>query len=297
MIVVHLTDGLGNQMFQYALAKALAIQNNTDIIFDMGWYEINKYRGRRLYQLDIFPMNCHKVNEAGKCWDFALKYLHFTRNIFRHKSNSKIRSLLGPTGVSIKEKSPDYDSTVPEQAKDKNVCLTGYWQSEKYFRHIRRELLADFRFLPELEGKNLSVSQQIKNCANPVALHIRRGDYIATDFDVCGLDYYQKAIKYITEKVGDIQLFVFSNDIPWAKENLKTDQEINFVDNNTEENGYEDMRLMSLCRHHIIANSSFSWWGAWLGTAEDKIVVAPKKWMANEQSGHEDVVPSEWIKI
>ena len=117
------------------------------------------------------------------------------------------------------------------------------------------------------------------------------------DYCFGGLDYYQKAIKYINDKVGDIQLFVFSNDILWAKENLKTDQEINFVDNNTEENGYEDMRLMSLCRHHIIANSSFSWWGDWLGTAEDKIVVAPKKWMANEQSGHEDIVPSEWIKI
>ncbi|ORU01001.1 Alpha-1,2-fucosyltransferase [Anaerovibrio sp. JC8] len=297
MIIAHLTDGLGNQMFQYALAKALALKNNTEIIFDMSWYEINKYRGRRLYQLDIFPLNCKKINEAGKYWDWALKHLHFTRNIFRHKSQSKIRSLLGPSGISIKEKTPVYDDTVPEQAKNKNVCLTGYWQSEKYFSSIRQELLADFQFLPELVGKNLTVSQRIKSCANPVALHVRRGDYLATNFDVCGLDYYQRAVEYITGKVGDIQLFVFSNDIGWAKENIKTNQEIYFVDNNSEDNGYEDMRLMSLCRHHIIANSSFSWWGAWLGVAENKIVVAPKRWMVSEQYSYDDVVPSGWIRL
>lgn len=297
MIVLHLTDGLGNQMFQYALAKALSLKYNTEIVIDMSWFEINKHRGGRRYQLDIFPIKSMKVNEVGKNWHLLLEHLHFTRNIYRHKVKSKIQRLLGPTGINIKEKSFNYDSTLSEQVRNKNVYLTGYWQSEKYFSHVRQELLADFRFLPELTGKNFTVSKQIKECTQPVALHVRRGDYIASEFAICGLDYYKSAINYITGKVGGIQLFVFSNDIEWAKDNIKTDQEIYFVDNNNEEKGYEDMRLMSLCRHHIIANSTFSWWGAWLGVAEDKIVVAPKRWVVGDQYGYEDIVPDGWIRI
>lgn len=297
MIIVRLTDGLGNQMFQYAAAKSLAVQNNTEVVFDMSWFEINKHRGRRLYGLDIFPLSCQKINQVDKVKDFFLKHLHFTRNIYRHRAMARIEKLLAPNGgITIHEMSLSYDEKMMLQARGKSVYLQGYWQSEQYFSSIRDALLQDFQFQPVLSGENLTTSEQIQHVANPVALHIRRGDYLGTKFACCTLRYYAKAIDYLAEHVGDIQLFVFSNDIPWAKDNLKTNHEIHFVAQNSEANGYEDMRLMSLCHHHIIANSSFSWWGAWLGQYEGKIVIAPRKWLT-EGEEPSNIVPVEWIRL
>ncbi len=297
MIIVRLSDGLGNQMFQYAMAKALAVQNNTEVLFDMSWYEINKHRGRRLYGLDIFPLVCQKINQVSGAKDFLLKHLHFTRNIYRRHAMSRIKKLLvQDAGIIIKESSLRFAQSIAEKVKGRSVYLQGYWQSERYFASIRDVLLQDFQFQPVLSGENLSTSEQIQHVANPVALHIRRGDYLGTKFACCTLEYYAKAIDYLAGNVGDIQLFVFSNDIPWAKENLKTNHEIYFVDQNSEANGYEDMRLMSLCHHHIIANSSFSWWGAWLGQYEEKIVIAPCKWLT-EGDEPSDIVPAEWVRL
>ena len=298
MIIVRLSDGLGNQMFQYATAKALAVQNNTDVIFDMSWYEINKHRGRRLYELDVFALSCPKINQVSKFGNFFLKNLHFTRNIYRYCARHRIMTMLNRNeGVFIKEKFLRYDTTVAQQAKEKNVYLQGYWQSENYFAGIREILLQDFQFRTALTGKNAETSQQIYNAPNPVALHIRRGDYLGTNYACCTLEYYQSAIRYLVGHLGEIQLFVFSNDIQWAMENLKTDQEMYFVGQNSEEKGYEDMRLMSLCHHHIIANSSFSWWGAWLSQYEEKIVIAPGQWLVKNTEEYCDIVPVDWIKI
>lgn len=298
MVIVRLSDGLGNQMFQYAAAKALAVQNNTNVMFDMSWYEVNKHRGRRLYGLDIFSLDCQKINQVSWSKDFILKHLHFTRNIYRRFAMKRIKNLLAhDDGVLIKESSLRYDPNVAKQANGRSVYLHGYWQSEQYFAHIRDALLQDFRFQPKLQGENLATARKIRQVANPVAIHIRRGDYLGTNFACCTLEYYQKAIDYLAERTGDMQLFVFSNDIPWAKENLKTNQEIHFVDQNSEANGYEDMRLMSLCHHHIIANSSFSWWGAWLGGHEGKIVIAPEKWTSINNEDYRDIIPFGWLKM
>ena len=298
MIIVRLTDGLGNQMFQYAAAKALAVQNNTEVVFDMSWFEINKHRGRRLYGLDIFPLSCQKINQVDKAKDFFLKHLHFTRNIYRHRAIARIENLLAQDGgIIIHETSLSYDEKVMLQARGKSVYLQGYWQSEQYFSSIRDVLLQDFQFQPVLSRENLSTSEQIQRVTNPVALHIRRGDYLGTNFACCTLEYYQKAIDYLAGRIGDIQLFVFSNDISWARTNLKTNQEIHFIDQNSEVNGYEDMRLMSLCHHHIIANSTFSWWGAWLGQYDAKIVIAPKQWTVNNNEDYTDIIPFDWLKM
>ncbi|MBR2215276.1 MAG: alpha-1,2-fucosyltransferase [Selenomonadaceae bacterium] len=296
MIIVRLSDGLGNQMFQYALAKKLALLNNTEVVFDMSWYEINKHRGRRLFQLAVFPLNCRRINEVGAIGEFWLKNVHFTRNIYRKLAKYHSKKLLGQ-GQFIIEQSPRFDATVVERAKDKNVYLQGYWQTEQYFADIRSDILKDFRFLPELTADNLAVAQRIEASANPVALHIRRGDYLNTNFALCSLDYYARGIQYLSDRLGKLQIFVFSNDIPWAKENLKTRQELNFVASNNEDKGYADIQLMSMCHHHIIANSSFSWWGAWLSTYANKIVVAPQQWVRDNNSEYADVVPREWVRM
>ncbi len=180
--------------------------------------------------------------------------------------------------------------------------LVGYWQSEKYFKRIEKRLVKEFNFKNPLNGKNFAVANEISQ-NNSVSIHIRRGDYVTLPYavkmhgNICDLDYYSKAIKIIASKVKEPHFFVFSDDISWAKENLRIDYPKTYVNFNTDENSYEDMRLMSLCKHNIIANSSFSWWGAWLNRNVGKIVVAPKKWLNDPTKDTRDVIPDNWLKI
>jgi Glycosyl transferase family 11 len=178
--------------------------------------------------------------------------------------------------------------------------LMGYWQSEQYFADIANIIREDFTFKLPMSQQNAELAKQI-NQVNAVSLHIRRGDYannpetMAT-YGLCSLDYYKEAIRYIVERVNAPHFFIFSDDINWVKNNLKIDYPYQYVDHNHGTESYNDMRLMSLCKHHIIANSSFSWWGAWLNRNPEKLVVAPQKWFANELNV-DDLFPRGWITL
>ena len=182
------------------------------------------------------------------------------------------------------------------------LYLDGYWQSEKYFKGaveaIRRELIVQ----KELEGKNLEIAGMIKEVAQPVSIHIRRGDYVSDKktnqvHGLCSLDYYESAINRLTETFSSPHFFVFSDDQNWVKENLKLNLPATYVDHNDAATNFEDLRLMSLCKHNIIANSSFSWWGAWLNADSEKVVIAPSKWFADNNMNSQDVCPEVWVRI
>jgi hypothetical protein len=151
-----------------------------------------------------------------------------------------------------------------------------------------------------MAGLNAELKEEIGN-TNAVSLHVRRGDYVhnstnAATYEVCSLDYYRASIRHMAERIQQPKFFIFSDDIAWVKNNLKIDFPHHYVDCNHGEESYNDMRLMSLCQHHIIANSSFSWWGAWLNPNREKIVIAPKNWFAIERDTR-DLYSAGWMTL
>jgi hypothetical protein len=181
------------------------------------------------------------------------------------------------------------------------MYLNGYWQSEKYFKSAEDKLRSELCLFDKPDEANQKILDEIVQCP-AVSLHIRRGDYItnpsaALVHGVCSLDYYHSAIRHITAHVENPYFFVFSDDPQWVKDNLKIGYPVQFVEANGPDRGAEDMRLMKSCRHHIIANSSFSWWAAWLNDRLDKIVVAPRIWFLDTKIDTKDLIPEQWHRI
>jgi hypothetical protein len=179
--------------------------------------------------------------------------------------------------------------------------LAGYWQSEKYFQTHASLVRADLTFKPPLTDRNAELAEQIAR-VNAVSLHIRRGDYagnhrMLSKHGVCPLSYYQEAIQYIAGRVSAPYYFVFSDDMDWVRANLNISHPFCCVAHNRDRESYNDMRLMSLCRHNIIANSSFSWWGAWLNPSTTKIVIAPKRWFNAYPADTGDLFPEGWVTL
>jgi len=176
----------------------------------------------------------------------------------------------------------------------------GFWQNAKYFKNIEKEIREEFTLRKPLDEKFANISRQIENIPS-VSIHIRRGDYVNDPktkavHNVCDLDYYNKAIDIIKTNVNNPTFFVFSDDIDWVSKNLEINSPTFWV-SNLKSKDYEELILMSKCKHNIIANSSFSWWGAWLNQNPDKIVIAPKQWLINKTADELDILPPRWIKI
>lgn len=179
--------------------------------------------------------------------------------------------------------------------------LHGYWQSEKYFADSSEKIRGEFEFRGEMSPANLRVAEKICAAKNSVSLHVRRGDYAIEPrtkaiHGLCSISYYYDAIKYISDRIENPMFFVFSDDIPWVKKNLVIHHARVYIDYNKGVESYNDMHLMSLCRNQIIANSSFSWWGAWLNPVADRIVIAPKYWFAMKVDTS-DLIPNEWVRL
>ncbi|MFA7245498.1 MAG: alpha-1,2-fucosyltransferase [Candidatus Magasanikbacteria bacterium] len=290
MIVVRLIGGLGNQLFQYALARKLSVHLDTKVVLDITPYK--KYKLHK-YGLDNFNICSKIISGREKIFWYFKKIILFDK-IFCIISK-KFRN-----AIYITEQQFNFDKKIFLDSK-KDTYLDGYWQSEKYFLDIRKNLLGDLIVSKQIEGKNLELSKQI-NSVNSISLHVRRGDYVsniktAQVHGVCYLNYYYNAIDFLSKRIENPVLFIFSDDIEWVKENLETTLKCIYVENNSANFNYEDLRLMSLCKHNIIANSSFSWWGAWLNNNPDKIVVAPKKWFNDSSINTKDLLPDDWVKI
>lgn len=294
-VIVQIIGGLGNQMFQYAAGKSLALRLGVPLKLDITGF--NDYPDR------TFKLGHFRVDEP-----FATR--HEIKSYTQPRSRGlgfvtdRLRKKYLPWYMQkmIRERTFLYDSDI---RKVKRSCyLEGYWQSEKYFSDHRERIKQTFTVLEEPDEQNREMTRQI-NATHSVSLHIRRGDYVHDPkirhiHGVLSLDYYHRAIQFILRKVQEPVFYIFSDDIPWAKANLNMDVPTVFVDHNDSGRDYEDMRLMSTCRHHIIANSSFSWWGAWLGEDQGKTVVAPKAWFSDEvlsDKRTDDLIPEQWVRI
>lgn len=284
--IVKFNGGLGNQMFQWAFGYALEKKTGVDTFFDMSFFTKNYARP---YELDIFNVNAKFVE--GLWLKLKLQLIWKLRKKLINKR------FLGM--FFYPERQFEYDKKVFRLKPDSYI--EGFFQTEKYFKQYENEIRTAFTFKTKPENFNQYLLEQI-NDSNSVSVHIRRGDYVQKKryqdaYATCSLDYYKRGVEYIAEKYENPKLFVFSDDIKWVKGNWNLPYETVFVDNNSGEKSFEDMRLMSNCKHNIIANSSFSWWGAWLNNNQEKIVIAPKKWFNDGRINQDDVIPSEWVRL
>lgn len=291
MYIINIIGGLGNQMFQYAFGYAIAQKHGQVLKLDISNFK--KYTLRD-YELNVFNISPVLVDKEDV---ERLKY----KNIFE-----KILCKIGVKKLTTsdhyyKEPHVNFDIKVYDITGD--VYFDGYWQSENYFKEYRGDLLKQFTFKENIHKQSQHYKQKIEDTES-VSLHIRRGDYISNTninsiHGTCTLGYYKDAILKIKEKVRNPHFFIFSDDIMWAKENLYFIDNITYVELTKDVPDHDEMYLMSICKHNIIANSSFSWWGAWLNENKEKIVLAPKEWFSDikmiEQS--QDIVCSDWIKI
>ncbi|MDR2955102.1 MAG: alpha-1,2-fucosyltransferase [Prevotella sp.] len=292
MVTILLSGGLGNQMFQYAAAKAVAVRLHTSLVFDTYALDKKTQTTKRNFELSVFDIDIEKRNTLkgkllNKTYPYAQKYRKFFSVFGFYTDTLAIQYL-----------------PYIQEIKKGSVYMYGNFQNEKYFKEIESDIRRDFTFINPLTGKNFELYKKIK-ATNSVAVHIRRGDYLsnknaAANFVTCDRAYYEKAIEHISRKIENPDIFIFSDDQEWVKENLNFDNHsATFVDWNKEEDSYIDMQMMSLCRHNVIANSSFSWWGAWLNPNPNKIVIAPDKWFLSEDKNKllDDFYPKGWIKL
>lgn len=288
MIVVWLGGGLGNQMFQYALGRRLAIKFNVPLKLDISWFGMNQLRTFKLLNFnisaDIASVEDTTLAKGHQC----NKNLHI---IFEQLKPYYRRSW-------VRQQRLQFDPNVFKVSK--TIYLEGYWQSERYFKDIDHILHKDFTLKSISSSQNQAMAFSIYQ-ADSISLHVRRGDYVSNPqtsnvHGICSLNYYENAIATVSQVVRDPHFFIFSDDIEWVKQNLKMRYPATYIVHNGAEKDFEDLHLMSLCKHHIIANSTFSWWGAWLCTNPDKIVVAPQKWF-NTSDDSSDIVPASWLRL
>jgi len=290
MIIVRLIGGLGNQMFQYSVGRHLATIHETELKLDVSGFD--------KYPLRTYGLGMFQIREAFATPQEIVAVAGKTR-----RTVHRVCRRLGlPTsflrGSYIKEREPGFEPEI--LGLPDNVYLDGYWQSERYFSAIAPCIRNDLIVAAPARGKNLEIAKTMQECTS-VSVHIRRGDYVnnpqaALFHGNCGIDYYYRCASAISEIHQHPHFFVFSDDPEWARKNFRPPQATTFIDHNGPEEAHEDIRLMSLCQHHIIANSSFSWWGAWLSENPDKAVFAPKRWLAAKglENKTDEIVPSSW---
>ena len=285
--------GLGNQMFQYALNIALNKKGISTKISFSGFLYNHHHNGFNLakaFKLKIpFGLKLQQffILNGGIIYNNKIAAFFF-RNII-----TVLNKYFYKIYTEKKEFEYDYDIFL-----QRSTFFVGVWQVEAYFKAIEKDIFEAFTFKVPTDKKNKSIINAINNC-NAVSVHIRRGDYLNENWAaklvvIKNNTYYNNALKYIVEKVDNPQFFIFSDDVAWVKENLKIPDGI-YVDFNKGQSSYIDMYLMSLCKHNIIANSSFSWWGAWLNKNSNKIVVMPSKWFNRDYC--DGIFPTEWVTI
>lgn len=291
MNIVRISAGLGNQMFQYALYLALK-ENGADenTAIDITEFQYRKHhQGYELQKVFGVEPRYATKKEIFKIADVDKSFWNcFRRDVLQIKRQTP-ETIFNQDGELFNS----------EVFSRKNTYFQGFWQSWKYFDKIEEAIRTQFTFKPPFSEINKACAQAIDGCES-VSIHIRRGDYTKRrrweDIgSICSLDYYNWAIAHIHEQLGDkVHYFIFSDDIEWVKANLPISN-ATYINWNKDGESYNDLHLMSLCKHNIIANSSFSWWGAFLNQNPDKIVIAPERWYRNTPTP--DLIPQGWITL
>jgi len=280
LVIVKLKGGMGNQMFQYALGKHLSLKRSCPLRLDLIFMKYDKLKD---YELDKLNISNNKKTH------FFEEIIYYMINIFHR---------LFPFYKYIRQKSRRFNSQILKDATP-ILYLDGYWQSEKYFEGISEIIREEFKITTKINKQNEEMLKEIQE-NDSIAIHLRRRDYVSVPqikekLGACSMNYYKKGIKLIEKKIENPRYFIFSDDIEWVKQNFTLVENPVFMDINSYEKGYEDLRLMRNCKHFIIANSTFSWWAAWLSENEEKIIIAPKNWIQSQSDG--DIVPESWIRI
>lgn len=338
MIILRLEGGLGNQMFEYAAARQLAEKHSSPLKMDLSWFENQQLRKYKLQCFNIHeefatPQEVEviignysiirwltskighrlKLNQARvdldmqreiaaiiSRHDYSLTKWWAARAKHKVGAHHSVKELY-QQGRYIREKYQHFNLELLNASN--NVYLDGFWQSEKYFSDIKGILRQEFTLKFPPSALFNQISDAIASACS-VSLHIRRGD-MANDpaanrlHGTCSLDYYDRAIQHIAKHINQPHFFIFSDDPMWVKEHLNLSFPSTLVSYQSSLHDYEELHLMSRCHHHITANSSFSWWGAWLNPRPDKIVITPKKWFGDFADDHDtkDLIPDNWLRL
>jgi hypothetical protein len=272
MIITKIYGGLGNQLFQYAIGRCLSEQKNVPFFLDISQFDNYKLRGYNLGEFNITE------NFANK--DISNRYSFFESS----KLNNICNKLMFNNGY-IREKTFDFDENLFKINHDE-IYLEGYWQNEKYFSSINNILRNEFTLRNPLSDNAKNTENLICTTSDSVSVHVRKTDFLKKEnkkiFTDLTASYYENAIQNIVMHLKNPHLFVFSDDFTWVKENIHFDLPITYIDSNNP--AHEDLHLMSQCKHNIIANSTFSWWGAWLNKNTEKMVIGPENWFSNGRS-------------
>jgi hypothetical protein len=288
VIITRILGGLGNQMFQYAAGRALAIANDAELkldLIEMGSYKLRPFA---LDQFNIQAVVAQPDEVPGKPKRGLLR--KFTSALKSDRSSCE----------RIVENGLAFDSKVP--ALRGSLHLSGYWQSEQYFASSAAAIRSDFSLKSPLSPARQELLALIDAATAPVSIHVRRGDYVTSPsanavHGTCEPSWYHEAMRRMLDRVGDASFFVFSDEPQWARSNLQSSRPMVFIEPQNDGRDGEDMHLMAACHAQIIANSSFSWWGAWLNPRPDKHVIAPKQWFRAPDKDDRDIVPTNWERL
>ena len=297
MIIVSLFGGIGNQMFQYACGKVVAKNLNAELKIDISHLTDRTPRNNftyRDYELGVFNIKDEiaTIEEVRQFIPDLWNSKEYIKQLY------KLKRLFNGKSLYLEKSKFTYNKDI-ELVKD-NTFLYGYFQTERYFENHRSELLKSFMLNNQIDKINISLIDKIKS-ENAISIHIRRGDYLNSPFELLDIQgYYMKAIELIQDRVEKPSFYIFTNDYLWAEENFASLNIKKIIVNiNKNDQSFIDMILMSNCKHNICANSSFSWWGAWLNTNPEKIVIAPKRWFKNTDYVKSifDLLPKSWLTI
>lgn len=291
----HLCGGLGNQMFQYAVGRAVSSRLQVPLCLNINAFTtaIDGPAHAR-WRLPLFP------NAIGPDVSVSTSRLHVGLRRISLFAQAHLHLHIPLFPRIIRE--PHFEYWRGVESISAPCHLYGYWQSERYFSRYADQIRKDFAFPALPDGRPQALAARIKACSTAVSVHIRRGDYIsnpsaAAFHGLPGMEYYRAALAYIRAQAGEATVFVFSDEPQWVRENFDAcGHALEVVDLNIPEAPQHDMHLMAMCRHHIIANSSFSWWGAWLSEKEG-ITVAPSRWFADPTVNTNDLCPPTWLRL
>lgn len=293
MIVSRILGGLGNQMFQYAFGRALSLKHGVPLKLDLSGFATY---GLHRFELDrVFSLPLQVASQADRRDLLGWRSSDLVLRVLARPAFKRLRG----RRLVIHDRGADAVNYLGSGA---DSYLFGYWQSEHYFRDYAARIRDDFVFRTPLVGANMDLARRMLD-RDSVSIHVRRGDYVSDPktravLGTCQVEYYLRAIDWLRTRVPEAEWFVFSDDVEWVKESIPLSGNVQYVSHNEGADSFFDMQLMSLCKHHIVANSTFSWWGAWLAKpSTTAIVVAPARWYADARYESHDLIPSSWVRL
>lgn len=289
-VIVGLSGGLGNQMFQYAMGRALSLRLDVPLFLDLSGFEGT---ADRMFALKPFYITANLLPDDGNVKPYRSAWREITLKIAHHFFTRRLGAKV------FRERYFHFDPSVLEFSE--SVYLDGYWQSEKYFSDFSSVVEKDFSLRSPITKQSNEILEKISG-SDAICLHVRRGDYVSNPatsavHGLCSADYYRTALQSVSNGTTNPHCFVFSDEPEWVRTNLHLPLPTTIIDFNGTDMAHEDLRLMSACKHFVIANSSLSWWGAWLGQNPCKKVVAPKQWFMGDAKDTRDLIPDGWIRL